>query len=71
VEYWWFPVILLGEDDHGPWTDEDPDREMRIAVHVPITELLHEYEARCARDRELVASLDLDTPPSGRSEPRR
>ena len=32
VEYWWFHVMLLGEDDHGPWTDEDPDREMRIAA---------------------------------------
>ena len=33
VEYYWFQVVLLGEDDHGPWTEEDPDREMRIAVH--------------------------------------
>jgi len=61
VEYWWFHVMLLGEDDHGPWTEEDPDREMRIAVQVPIAELLHEYEAHCGRHRELVASLDLDT----------
>jgi hypothetical protein len=54
--------MLLGEDDHGPWTEEDPDREMRIAVAVPIAQLLDEYEARCARYRDLVASLDLDTP---------
>ena len=45
VEYYWFQVMLLGEDDHGPWTDEDPDREMRIAVEVPIAQLLDEYEA--------------------------
>jgi hypothetical protein len=24
VEYYWFQVMLLGEDDHGPWTEEDP-----------------------------------------------
>jgi hypothetical protein len=54
--------MLLGEDDHGPWTEEDPDREMRIAVEVPIAQLLDEYEAQCARHRDLVASLDLDTP---------
>jgi len=32
VEYFWLQVMLLGEEDHGPWTEEDPDREMRIAV---------------------------------------
>jgi uncharacterized damage-inducible protein DinB len=62
VEYFWFQVMLLGEEDHGPWTEEDPDREMRIAVEAPITQLLGEYQARCARYRDLVASLDLDTP---------
>jgi uncharacterized damage-inducible protein DinB len=62
VEYYWFQVMLLGEDDHGPWTEEDPDREMRIAVQTPLARLLGEYEAQCARYRTLVASLDLDTP---------
>ena len=62
VEYYWFQVMLLGEEDHGPWTEEDPDREMRIAVEVPIAQLLEEYQAQCARYRDLVASLDLDTP---------
>jgi uncharacterized damage-inducible protein DinB len=62
VEYFWFQVMLLGEEDRGPWTEEDPDREMRIAVEVPIAQLLDEYEAQCARYRDLVVSLDLDTP---------
>jgi Protein of unknown function (DUF664) len=34
VEYSWFEVTLLGGEDHGPWTDEDPDREMRIAIEI-------------------------------------
>jgi uncharacterized damage-inducible protein DinB len=62
VEYSWFEVVLLGNEDHGPWTEDDPDREMRIARQVPIAQLLAEYEESCARYRDLVASLDLDTP---------
>ncbi|WP_214108025.1 DinB family protein [Acrocarpospora catenulata] len=60
VEYSWFQIVFLGEEDRGPWTDDDPDREMRIAVEVPLAQLLAEYEAQCARYRELVASHDLD-----------
>ena len=62
VEYYWFQVMLLGEEDHGLWTEGDPDREMRIAVEVPIIQLLGEYQAWCARCRDLIACLDLDTP---------
>jgi hypothetical protein len=54
-------VMLLGEDDRGPWTEEDPDREMRISTDIPLAQLLADYEQQCARSRELVASLDLDT----------
>jgi uncharacterized damage-inducible protein DinB len=60
VEYWWFQVIFLGEEDEGPWTDEDPDREMRIAVDVPISDLLARYEEQSARYRKLVAGHSLD-----------
>lgn len=73
VEYGWFETILLGEPDESPWTEDDPDLEMRIAVDKPIAQLLAEYRAACDKYRELAASLDLDTPSSGplvwRSEP--
>lgn len=59
VEYWWLQVVFLGEEDRAPWTDEDPDREMRIAVDVPIARLLDEYDAQAARYRDLVAAHDL------------
>ncbi|MPZ62100.1 MAG: DUF664 domain-containing protein [Propionibacteriales bacterium] len=62
VEYSWFQVRLLGEEDRGPWTDEDPDREMRIGAERPLADLLSEYEAQCVRYRELVAARDLDEP---------
>ncbi|MER5384364.1 DinB family protein [Streptomyces sp. NPDC002688] len=61
VEYYWFQVVFLGEEDEGPWTDEDPDREMRIAVDIPLPQLLDEYEEQSARYRKLVAGNDLDT----------
>ncbi|MFL6073021.1 MAG: DinB family protein [Mycobacteriales bacterium] len=60
VEYWWFQVVFLGEEDGGPWTEEDPDREMRIALDVPLDRLLAEYEAQAERYRELVAAHGLD-----------
>ncbi|MEU6669857.1 DinB family protein [Streptomyces sp. NPDC046727] len=61
VEYHWFRVVFLGEEDEGPWTDEDPDREMRIAVDLPLSRLLDEYAEECARHNELIAAHDLDT----------
>ncbi|NYI06787.1 DinB family protein [Allostreptomyces psammosilenae] len=60
VEYYWFRVALLGEEDEGPWTEDDLDREMRLGPERPLAELLAEYEAECERGRRLVASLDLD-----------
>ncbi|MCC0578044.1 DinB family protein [Streptomyces californicus] len=60
VEYYWFQVIFLGEEDLAPMTDEDPDREMRIAVDFPLTQLLDEYAEQSARYRDLVAANDLD-----------
>jgi uncharacterized damage-inducible protein DinB len=61
VEYYWFQVVFLGEDDKGPWTDEDPDREMRIAVDIPLPEILDAYAEQSARYRELAAAHPLDT----------
>jgi uncharacterized damage-inducible protein DinB len=61
VEYSWFEVVFLGHEDQGPWTDEDPDREMRIAVDLPLPQLLDDYDAQSERYRELVAGLDLDS----------
>lgn len=61
VEYYWFRVVFLGEEDEGPWTDEDPDREMRIAVDLPLAQVLDEYAEHAERHRKLVAEHDLAT----------
>ncbi|MEV3925453.1 DUF664 domain-containing protein [Actinomadura coerulea] len=60
VEYYWFQVVFLGEEDRAPWTEEDPDREMCIVVDFPLTQLLDEYAEQSARYRELVAGNGLD-----------
>ncbi|WP_149184863.1 DinB family protein [Streptomyces sp. TRM49041] len=60
VEYLWFEVVFLGREDEGPWTEEDPDREMRIAVDMPLAEVLEEYRAHSERYRRLVAEHELD-----------
>jgi uncharacterized damage-inducible protein DinB len=60
VEYSWFQVRFLGEEDLGPWTDEDPDREMHFALDIPIADLLDAYDAQSERYRALVAATDLD-----------
>ncbi|MFI5532607.1 DinB family protein [Kitasatospora sp. NPDC051853] len=61
VEHWWFDVVLLGGEDRGPWTQDDPDGEMRIGAEVPIATLVAEYQEEIERHREQVAGLDLDT----------
>jgi uncharacterized damage-inducible protein DinB len=73
VESAWIEKTLLGRTIDPPWTDEDPDREFRIAVEIPLAQLLADYRAACDRHRQLVAALDLDTPSRGdlgwRAEP--
>jgi uncharacterized damage-inducible protein DinB len=66
VECYWIRVVLLGEPDAGPWVDdEDPDREMTMALDIPLERLLADYRASCDRHREIVAGLDLDMPSRG------
>jgi len=73
VEYYWIRVVLPGEQDQMPVTDDDPDAEMRLALSIPLARLLAEYRASCEQLRQLVAPLDLDTASRGtmswRTEP--
>ncbi|MFC8275616.1 DinB family protein [Streptomyces sp. NPDC057271] len=64
VEHYWFHTVFLGEELMGPLTeatDDDPDPEMRVAVDIPLEQLLAEYEEQSARYRDLVAEHDLNT----------
>jgi uncharacterized damage-inducible protein DinB len=65
VEYYWIRVVLLGEPDQMPVTEEDPDAEMRLGLSVPLDRLLAEYRASCDQLTGLVAPLDLGTESRG------
>jgi uncharacterized damage-inducible protein DinB len=73
VETSWIEKRMLGGTIDAPWTDEDPDRDFRIGTEIPLAQLLADYRATCDRNRDLVASLDLDAPSRGdlvwRTEP--
>ena len=68
VEIAWIEATLLGGVIDPPWTDDDPDREFRVAAEVPLAGLLADYRAACGRHNELVAGLSLDTPSRGALE---
>jgi uncharacterized damage-inducible protein DinB len=67
-EHGWFETSLLGLPDRAPWTDDDPDAEMRVD-EIPLARLLDEYDEQCARSVEIADSLPLDAveaaPPAG------
>jgi uncharacterized damage-inducible protein DinB len=62
VEWSWIHVRLLGEDDPGPWTDDenDPDREMHFRLDWPLADVVADYQDLARSHDELFASLELD-----------
>lgn len=60
VEHYWLEAVFLGEEDRTPWTREDPDREMRIALDIPLPRLIAEYREQSDRLRDVIAGHDLD-----------
>lgn len=70
VERYWFAVLFDGQED--TWATElesDPDIEFSVALDVPLPQLIADYEAQCAANREIVARLDLDATAAHRGEP--
>ncbi|MFD3686749.1 DinB family protein [Nocardiopsis sp. NPDC058631] len=59
VEAFWFEVVMLNQPDLAPYSQKDPDAEFRIGAALPLTRLLKEYAAQCARSREITARLEL------------
>lgn len=63
VEFYWFQVMFLGAEQEGPLreaTTDDPDPEMRLAVDIPLSQLLAEYQEQTAQYRRLVSEHDLN-----------
>ena len=60
VEWSWIHVRLLGEDDEGPWTDEDPDREFHYRLGEPLSVTIEDYQELARSHDELFAGIELD-----------
>jgi hypothetical protein len=62
VEWSWVQVRLLGlaEEDDGPWTEEDPDREFHYRLDLPLSVTIEDYQALAREHDGLFAGLDLD-----------
>lgn len=61
VENYWFSIVLDGQED--AWDDilkDDPDAEFRVKPGTPVDGLIADYEAECARSREIVAKRAFD-----------
>lgn len=65
VERSWINHDLLGGEDDGPWSEQDPDAEFRQGSQLPLAEVIARYEQEAARTRQLFAQVDLDTVRAG------
>jgi len=60
VERSWVNADLLGGEDDGPWTEENPDAEFEEGSALPLVEVIRLYEEEAARTRAVFAEVDLD-----------
>ncbi len=60
VERSWVQERLLGGEDDGPWTRENPDAEFDEGSALPLDEVIRLYEQEAARTRAVFAEHDLD-----------
>jgi uncharacterized protein DUF664 len=70
VENYWFSVVIGGRPD--AWDElfaADPDYEFRVALEVPLSQLIADYEAECATSRGIAAELGLDATGHHRGTP--
>lgn len=71
VERSWVRADLLGGEDDGPWTPENPDGEFDEGSELPLVEVIAHYESEAAHTREVLGSIDLDTVMAAERRPQR
>ncbi|GAB3205878.1 DinB family protein [Marinactinospora thermotolerans] len=71
MEHHWFEVVMLGLPNRSPCSAEDPDAEWRLGATLPVAALLDDYDAQCARSREITARLELGNAARRRGAPGR
>ena len=64
VEVWWFRMNFLGEQDiEVPWSDADPDGDLRVRDDQTIAELVAFYRREWEASNEIIRSApSLDLP---------
>lgn len=60
VERSWINHDLFGGEDDGPWSEQDPDAELRQGSELPLADVIELYEQEAARTRAVFAEVDLD-----------
>jgi uncharacterized protein DUF664/nucleoside 2-deoxyribosyltransferase-like protein len=60
VERFWFAIDFAGQDLPWPWRDGDPDAGFVLDPGDTLASLVADYQAECARSREVIAAADLD-----------
>ena len=60
VEHSWLEIRFAGRPDRGPWTDDDPDRELRLGLTTPLAEVVAGYREQIAIGDAVIADADLD-----------
>lgn len=69
VERWWFQAVVAGEDPDFPWTDDDPDADLRVEPGETADDIVALYRGEIARSREISAGRPLDAVAVGSDEP--
>ena len=60
VEQYWFGVLYDGRADEWlPRFADDSDAEFTAGLHLPVEQVIADYEAECRRSREVAAAHDL------------
>ncbi|WP_328330998.1 DinB family protein [Kribbella sp. NBC_00382] len=61
TEHCWFNVLFLGESHaDNPQFQEEPDDADMLVPGIPLSQLLDDFEAQCAKSNEIVAAHSLD-----------
>jgi uncharacterized damage-inducible protein DinB len=60
VERWWFRHVFAGEDVAFPWTDEDPDADLRPEPDESAEAIAALYRDELDHSRRIVAAASLD-----------
>ena len=61
VEQNWFRTKLAGEKDLPvPWTEQDPDADMRVEPYETTEEVFQFYRDQCERSRKVAAGHSLE-----------